>query len=410
MLRLAPFLLALLLPLTLRASPLTLVISYDGFRWDYLERPGAAWFRRFAERAAGARSLVPCFPSKTYPNHYSLATGLYPAHHGLIANQMLEPESGAHFSLGDRSQVESGHWWEGEPLWVTAEKQGRRSACLYWPGSEAPIQGIRPSYWERYDGERDFRDQAAQVLGWAELPEDERPELVMLYFREPDAAGHHHGPESPEVDAQLRLLGEVTHELLLRLRPRLGAEPDVLLVSDHGMTATSPERVIALDELVDLSRARMVEAAPVSSLWPAPGEEEATLRTLRGAHPHLQVYARDEVPERFHFSGHRRIPPVVAVADPGWLVVEARSQAAELARKAPGMHGYDPAMPDMHGLFLARGPSFRPGARVGSVGNIHVYNAVCKVLGLVPARNDGSAEVLAPLFREGGGTRRREHD
>jgi predicted AlkP superfamily pyrophosphatase or phosphodiesterase len=390
-------LLLLFLPLALAAAPPLIMISYDGFRWDYVNRPGARWFKDFASKGAQARSLIPCFPSKTYPNHYSLATGLYPAHHGLLTNKMLDPTTGEIFTLADRSKVEDGFWWEGEPLWVTAEKQGIHSAIYYWPGSEAKIQGIRPSHWRRYNGTTSFWEQADQVIRWLELPEDQRPGLIMLYFREPDASGHRYGPNSKQVEQQLSRLSRVTASLLLRVRARLGGrEPNVLLVSDHGMTPTSPEKILVLDDFFDQKKARMVDAAPVTSIWPKPGEGAGILQALRKV-PHLKSYAREEIPPRYHFYGHRRIPPILAVADPGWLVTTL-AKGSDYAKLSRGMHGYSPGLQDMHGLFIARGPAFASGVRLGSIKNIQVYNAACRVLGLQPAPNDGDSKIVAPLF------------
>jgi len=391
--RLAVALLLGLAPAVL-AGPVV-VVSYDGFRWDYVYRPAARWFRAFARGGVRARTLEPVFPTKTYPNHYSMVTGRYPAGHGIVANRMWDPERRARFAIADREAVEDGAWWGAEPLWNTAAREGLRTFVYFWPGAEAAVGGLRPERWFAYDRATTFEAQVDTALRWLELPEEERPDLVLVYFREPDGTGHRAGPDSPEVDATLARLGAVSERLVEGIRERT-PEAEVLLVSDHGMAPVDPERVAYLDDYLDLDGFRLVDDAPVASLWPPPGARAATLAALEEAPPAIDCRAREELPEVWRYRGHPRIAPVVCVAEEGWQIARERAAGPPAAR---GMHGYPPEVEAMGGLFLARGPSFRVGRVIGGLRNLEVYGLVCHLLGIPAAPHDGDPEAWAPLLR-----------
>lgn len=380
-------------------APTVLLVSIDGFRWDYLERYEVPTLRRLAAEGVQAEALIPAFPTKTFPNHYTVVTGLYPAHHGIVANNMYDPVFDASFGLSNRQAVQDARWWGGEPIWVTAEQQGQKTAAFFWPGSEAPIQDTRPTYWTPYDGNIPGEERVEQVLAWLELPAEERPTFITLYFSNVDHAGHEEGPETEavaeavqEVDAHL---GELVDGLAAR---GLEDAVNLIVVSDHGMAATSPERVVLLDDYIDLAEVRVVDYNPVAMLLPEAGREEAVYEALRQA-PHLTVYRKDEVPERLHFRDHRRIPPVLALADEGWTITTRQAFEENPARFAGGAHGYDNRYPSMHALFIARGPAFREGLVVPPFENIHLYSLMAEILGLRPAPTDGSLEAVRGMLR-----------
>ena len=377
--------------------PIVLLISIDGFRADYLDRPAASGLRALAAEGVRARRLHPVFPTKTFPNHYTLVTGLYPEHHGIVANTMEDPALGR-FTLGDSLAVWNPGWWGGEPIWVTAERQGVRTATYFWPGSETRIGGVLPTRTTRYDGSVPHDQRIRRVLEWLALPEGERPRFVTMYFSVVDDAGHRFGPEAPQVDSAIARVDSAVTALVrgagaLGLADRL----HVLVVSDHGMTPLAPERQIALDDYVPLDWVRVVDWAPVTALVPLDGREEDVYRRLRGAHPNMQVFRKHEVPARWQFQDHPRITPLILVADDGWTITTRERAASRPA--TGGNHGYAPEVPNMGGLFVAHGAAFRRGVTVGRVRSIDVYELLARLLGVSPAPNDGSPDSVRVVLR-----------
>lgn len=413
--RFARILLRLILPVALMAGcrthravptpeppPPLLLVSLDGFRPDYLTRYEAPTLRRLArEGVVAPEGMAPSFPSKTFPNHYTIVTGRYPAHHGIIANTMYDPAMDAWFRISDRDAVADGRWWGGEPLWVTAETQGLKAGTYFWPGTEAAIGGVRPSYWKPYDGAVSGEARVDTVLAWLDLPEARRPTFLTLYFSDVDTEGHRHGPASAEAAEAVERVDGYLARLVRGLEARgLYDRLNLIVVADHGMTPTDAENVIVLDDYLDLDDVEIAEQSPVLMLWPRPGRADAVYEALHGAHPHLQVYRREDLPARWHFGGHRRIPPIVAVADAGWRITRERAWYEQHRdRFAGGEHGYDNALPDMRALFVAHGPGFRQGLRVPPFANIHLYALMAHLLHLTPAPNDGRLDSVRTMLR-----------
>jgi predicted AlkP superfamily pyrophosphatase or phosphodiesterase/Ca2+/Na+ antiporter len=377
----------------------TLLVSLDGFRADYLDRPGAVRLRALAERGARAERLVPSFPSKTFPNHHTLVTGLYPEHHGIVANTMRDPNIAATFTIGDTLVARDPRWWGGEPIWVTAEKQGVRAASLFWPGGDYAIGGRRPTYYLPYDGRMPNAARVTQVLDWLAMPPAQAPRFVALYFSTTDDAGHAYGPPSAQVDTAITHVDSLVGALVDGLAARgLGDRVNLVIVSDHGMTDVSAERRIYLDDYIDLTDVEVVDWMPVSAVTPKPGKLAAVYDALRHAHPQLQVFHRDSVPARFHYRDHVRITPLVLLAGEGWTIT-SRERAKRLPAPRGGTHGYDNALPSMGALFIAAGPDIDEGRVLRPVANVHVYPLLARLLGVVPAPNDGSADSLAIVRR-----------
>lgn len=378
-----------------RSPPTAILISLDGFRWDYVDRAAAPTLQAIARNGVRADGLIPIFPSKTFPNHYSVVTGLYAEHHGLVANNMYDPTDDAWYGLGDRVAVGDSRWYGGEPVWVTAERAGQKTAPLFWPGSEAKIGGIRPSYWRPFEYADRPDDLVQEILGLLDLPRSERPTFLTLYFHETDDFGHNFGTESPEINGAIAVVDSALASLLEGLEARgIKNEVDLIVVSDHGMADTSPDRVIYLDDLIDLDRVTVSDWNPVVAIWPDSGEVESTYRGLK-EHPHLTSYRRDSIPERLHYRNHERIAPLIGIADEGWSI-SSHSFATDNPDAFDGAtHGYDPDIHSMAGLFVAMGPSFRKGLRSGPIANVHLYELMCAILGLPPARNDGNLDSVA---------------
>jgi predicted AlkP superfamily pyrophosphatase or phosphodiesterase len=367
-----------------------LLISLDGCRHDYLAHADTPNLDRLAKSGVRASGLVPPFPSKTFPSHYTLVTGLYPDHHGIIDNVIYDPTSGSTFKLSDRVEIHQSKWWQGEPIWVTVQKMGMKSAPFLWPGSEAEIAGYRPTYWEPYDHHMPHAKKVSRILGFFDLPDTERPDFLTLYYPDIDEAGHRHGPNSPEVRLALERIDHSLGQLLAGLESRqLLGRVHIIVVSDHGMTSIDTEHVIILDEYVDLADLTFVRTGELGGLMGSAERLEAIEAKLRGAHPHLQIYRRDGTPSRLHYGSNNRVPPLLLLPDIGWLAL-TREQATRRKRSgSKGAHGYDGQNPDMHGIFLATGPRIASGTALPSVRAIDLYNLMCKLLGVTAAPNDG---------------------
>jgi predicted AlkP superfamily pyrophosphatase or phosphodiesterase len=394
--------LALAISAACRPLPAAVVlISFDGWRWDYDQKAPTPNLQKLFARGVRAERLIPSFPSKTFPNHYSIVTGLYPAHHGIVANNIFDPESGLKFGLSDRKAVGDSRWWGGEPIWVTAQRQGKRAATLFWPGSEAAIGGMRPHFWHLYDGNMSNEARVDQVLAWLELPAAERPSFITCYFSDTDDAGHDDGPESEAVREAVMRLDGLLGRLLDGLQSKgIADRVNIVITSDHGMAGTSPDRVIVIDDYLDASTVDIVDINPTLGIVPktvTPGE---VYGRLANAHPHLRVYRREETPEHWKYRDNPRIPPIVGVADDGWVILRQKAGQPRPVPSSGGVHGYDPRALSMHGLFVAAGPAFRRGVIVPPFENVHIYNALAAALGVNPAKNDGDVLIANSLVIE----------
>lgn len=377
-------------------KPYLIVVSFDGLRPDYLDRVETPNFDRVMAAGARAEGLIPVFPTKTFPNHYSIATGMYAERHGIVDNRFHDPAFGASFELGDRSAVEDGRWYDGEPIWVTAERQGMVAAAYFFVGTEAPIGGVRPTHYRRYRGSVANPARVDTVLRWLREPEERRPHLVMLYFSTVDAAGHRHGPDAPEVDDAVRSVDTVLGRLLDGIAELpIADRVHLVLVSDHGMIGVDPKRAEFLDRVADLDGVETMSSGPYTVLWiEERARLDAVVAQLREGLEHASVYPREEIPERFRYAGHRRAGDVLVLAEPGWQVgVRGRASRG-------GAHGYDPREPRMHGIFIASGPMIRPGVRIEAFENVHIYPFLAHILGLRPnPAIDGRLDVLLPILR-----------
>lgn len=385
-------------------QPLLILVSLDGFRWDFLDRAPTPALDRIAAEGVRAERLIPSFPTKTFPNHYTAVTGLYTEHHGIVANNMYDPEIDERFSQGNRSAVQDPRWWHGEPLWVTAQRQGRVAASFFWPGSEAPIQGLHPSHWRLYDKSVAHEERVDQVLAWLDLPPGERPSFITLYFSDVDDAAHEFDPDTaPQVGLAVGRVDAAVGRLLAGLEERrLWGQAHLVVISDHGMVATPPGQVIVLDDYVDLEIANVIDFAPVLALRPRPEEVDEVYERLSGAHPHLSVYRKEEIPEEWHYRESTRITPIVGLVDGGWDITSRAYLEMRGGRLSRGNHGYHHELDEMGALFVAAGPGLRRGEVVPPFSNVHLYELMCHLLELEPAPNDGSLAAVRHLLRDGG--------
>ncbi|GAB5521670.1 MAG: ectonucleotide pyrophosphatase/phosphodiesterase [Rhodothermales bacterium] len=379
-------------------APTVLLVSIDGFHPSYLDQFEAPTLSALANAGVRSKGLIPVFPTKTFPNHYSIVTGLYPAQHGIVANTMYDPEFDARFSLGNRDAVTDARWWDGEPIWVTAERQGQRAGTYFWPGSEAPIGGIRPSYWKVYDGSVPGEARVDQVLGWLDLQAEERPTFLTLYFSEVDNAGHDFGPDALETGEAVANVDRHMARLVRGLRERgLLSQIQLLIVSDHGMTPLYADRTIPIHDYIDMDDVQVVDRSPILALRPKPSKADAIFEQLDGAHPQLKVYRKGTLPERLHYDGHRRIHDLIGIAEEGWTITTRPSTNGWAP--SGGTHGYDNALPSMHALFIGHGPAFTQGAVIEPFENIHLYSLMTHLLNLTPAPNVGDFKQIDGLLR-----------
>ncbi|MGH8074310.1 MAG: alkaline phosphatase family protein [Lysobacter sp.] len=374
-----------------------LLVSIDGFRADYLDLGITPNLARIADRGVQAAWMEPSYPSLTFPNHYTIVTGLRPDHHGIVHNTMHDATLGD-FSLGRRDAVNDGRWWGGEPVWVAAENAGLATATLFWPGSEAAIDGVRPGRWLPYDGDMPMDARVDTVLGWLAEPDTTRPRFATLYFDMLDHAGHDHGPDSPEAQAAVRAVDVAIGRLLDGLAARgLDDHVNLIVVSDHGMATVEPGHEVVVEDMVAPRDARLVSAGQSVGFAPMPGREAAAQAQLLGKHEHYECWRKEALPERWHYGSHPRVPPIICQMEEGWNARPREWIAKRPSTTTRGSHGYDPALPSMRAIFLARGPAFREGVRLPAIDNVDVYPLLMELVGLEPAANDGDADAMAAL-------------
>jgi predicted AlkP superfamily pyrophosphatase or phosphodiesterase len=385
------------------ADQAVVLVALDGFHPSYLERASSRHLRRLAQGGVRARWLVPVFPTLTFPNFYSIATGLYPEHHGIVSNTMKDPLLG-HFALRDLKAVRDPRWWGGEPIWVTAVRQGKRAAAFFWPGSDVLIQGVRPTHYRLYDPSVPNADRVRQVLQWLSLPGEKAPALVTLYLGDVDQAGHDFGPDAAETDSAIARVDSAVGALMAGIEQRgLSRRVNLVIVSDHGMARLERQQEIYVDDLIDTALVKIIDRGPFLSLLPRPGAEEEIYRQLGQAHPHLTIYRKSEIPAAYHYRDHHRIPSIIGVPDDGWTVTTRSYVASRGSQWSRGGHGYPPERPSMRAIFLARGPAFEKGAVVEPFQNIHLYALLARVLGLRPAPNDGTLDSVKAVLAQPGG-------
>ncbi|SKB80876.1 alkaline phosphatase family protein [Sphingopyxis flava] len=373
--------------------PVTILISIDGFRADYLGRGLTPNLSRLAAEGAHGR-LRPSFPTKTFPNHYAIVTGKRPDTNGIVGNRMIDPRRpGQIFSLGDAKQSLDRFWWdEAEPAWVTAEKAGVRSATMFWPGSEVDIHGARPRDWFRFD--QNVRDvqRVNTVLDWMRRPAAIRPALVTLYFDIVDTAGHRFGPDSDEVNTAIAdvdaRIGELTRGL-----DTMGQPARLLVVADHGMRAVDASRVIQLADLIDLPSINAVETGPYAAIEPAAGTDERVFAALLKPHDHMVCHRRENLPARLHYGRNPRVAAIICIAEPGWSIIAGEPEWPI----AGGAHGYDNQDPEMLALFVATNTGLK--GDVGTIDNIEVYPLLMKLIGTTPLPSDATGALARRIER-----------
>jgi predicted AlkP superfamily pyrophosphatase or phosphodiesterase len=369
------------------------LVSLDGFRYDYPQKWGAPHIAELARTGATAlQGMLPSYPSVTFPNHFTLVTGFYPEHHGLVSNTFYDPARNESYSYRDSRTNSDGSWYSGTPLWSLAEEQGMRAASFFWPGSEAMIANERPDEYVHFDDHFDDKKRIDQVIAWLKLPPAERPHFITLYYSNTDHAGHTYGPDSPEEKEQVHHLDDLMGDLKQKL-DATHLPIDLIILADHGMIKVEGDW-ITLDKYADLSHFKTDGAL----LYPESEADAAKAYASFQAHPdpRFSVYRRADVPAYLHFNENPREGDPVIVPNGPYVF-----RSHENSRKPPaGDHGYDVTrMPEMKAIFVANGPDIRPGTKLPSFPNVDVYDFIAQLLGLTPAPNDGELQPLQPALK-----------
>ncbi|KAM4816407.1 ectonucleotide pyrophosphatase/phosphodiesterase family member 5 isoform X1 [Urocitellus parryii] len=369
-----------------------LLVSFDGFRWDYLFKVPTPHFHYIMKYGVHVKQVTNIFITKTYPNHYTLVTGLFAENHGIVANDMFDPILNKSFSLDHMNIYDPKFWEEATPIWITNQRAGHASGAAMWPGADVKIHKSFPTYYMPYNESVSFEERVAKIIEW--FTSKEPINLGLLYWEDPDDMGHHLGPDSPLMGP---VISDIDHKLgyLIQMlkKAKLWNVVNLIITSDHGMTQCSKERVIELDQYLDKDQYTLVDQSPVAAILPKEGKFNEVYETLAHAHPNLTVYKKEEIPERWHYKYNDRIQPIIAVADEGWYILQNKSDDFLL-----GNHGYDNALAEMHPIFLAHGPAFRKNFTKEAMNSTDLYPLLCHLLNITAMPHNGSLRNVQDLL------------
>jgi predicted AlkP superfamily pyrophosphatase or phosphodiesterase len=386
-------------------KPTVILISLDGFRYDYLDMYKPKVLSQLAAEGVRAKWMTPSFPSKTFPNHYTIATGLYPAHHGIVENNVYD--FGETFKMDKRKEVLNPRWWLGEPIWVTAEKQGQIAASYFFVGTGTEIEGKLPTYWREYSGEVPPQMRVDKVLAWFDLPVEKRPTMISMYFSDTDDVGHAFSPESEETGYAVRNVDGYIERLMTGLKLRgIDQKVNIIIVSDHGMAKASPKNAVFLDDHFDINDKAVADPIlwtnEIVQIFPKPGMEDKIMSSLQGIQ-HTSCWRKKDIPERFHYKDGPRVAPIICSSDEGWATTTHKKyddwNADHDANQVRGAHGYDNELVSMRATFIAHGSAFKQHLLAEPFQNIQVYNVMARILGLKPAKNDGNFDLANEILR-----------
>ncbi|KAM4835426.1 ectonucleotide pyrophosphatase/phosphodiesterase family member 5 isoform 1-T2 [Thomomys bottae] len=370
-----------------------LLVSFDGFRWDYLYKVPTPHFHYVMKSGVHVKQVNNIFITKTYPNHYTLVTGLFAENHGIVANDMFDPILNKSFSLDHMNIYDSDFWEEATPIWITNQRAGHTTGSAMWPGADVKIHKSFATHYMPYNESVSFEERVARIIEWftAQKPIN----LGLLYWEDPDDMGHHLGPDSPLMGPVIADIDDKLGYLIQMLkRAKLWNVVNLIVTSDHGMTQCSEDRVIELNQYVDKDHYTLIDQSPVAAILPKEGKFDEVYEALADAHPNLTVYKREEIPKRWHYRHNERIQPIIAVADEGWYILQNKSDDFLL-----GNHGYDNALAEMHPIFLAHGPAFRKNFTKEAMNATDLYPLLCHLLNLTAKPHNGSFRNVQDLLR-----------
>ncbi len=385
-------------------KPYLILISLDGFRWDYVRRFNPPNLTTFIENGVQAEALIPAFPSKTFPNHYTIATGMYPDKHGLLGNSFYSYDKKDIYRLGDREKVEDGAWYRGSPIWITANNAGMVTASFFFVGSEADIQGIRPTYYYRYDGSVQNEVRINQVLEWLKMPEKQRPHMITLYFSDMDDTGHRYGPNDDEqlkktlmdLDADLGKLFKGVEQTDLPV--------NIIIVSDHGMLEVPVEKYLPIEAVLNDETCLTINNGAIVSIHPKKeSQTDSVFNALKSKEDNFKVYKTAETPYFEHIPKNKNWGSIQIIPDDGYYFSGLRriNSMKGSSQKVYGEHGFDPEIKAMHGIFYGNGPAFKKGYTMPAVKNIHIYPLMCRILDLEISDDvDGNLDQIGSVLIE----------
>jgi len=377
-------------------DPYLIILSLDGFRWDYPDKANTPTLDSLAKVGVKAESLKPSFPTKTFPNHYTIATGLYPDNHGLVLNRFYATDLGKAYSISNRDAVTDGEFYGGQPMWNVAEDQGVTTATLFWVGASADINKKQSSHWSLYNEQLPQQARIDSLVKWLKLPEEQRPHLIMWYYHEPDYTGHNFGPNSPETIAKVEEMDRFVGNFFAAMRqlPEFD-ELNFIVTSDHGMAQLSPDRVIILDDIIDTTDLEFWNGSnPVMNLKVKQGKEEKVYKDIYGKHKHLLVWKHGEIPEEYHYGNNIRTQDITITSDSGWSFYWSWKQHNSL-----GTHGFLNSCKDMHAIFYGAGPAFKTNHIQPTFNNVDIYPLVGEVLNLKMPECDGKLENVKGILK-----------
>lgn len=378
------------------------LVSLDGFRWDYQDLYETPALDRIAADGVRAERMIPVFPTLTFPNHYSIGTGLYPANHRLIGNTFPNKDKSAWYSMRDREAVQNGEWYFGEPVWVAAEKAGMVTAAYFFVGTEADVQGIPMSHWNVFDASVPGEARVRQVLDWLAMPEDERPHFITLYFEDVDTMTHGYGPGSDQSIAAITRVNAYLDQLLSGIEQLpIADEVYLVVVSDHGQLAKKlNDEILIIEDIIATDDMSIVDhGASIYLYLDEPNRARAIeIRdAINAAWPHGRAMLREEAPQAWRLTAEAGFADVVAMGEPGYLVY---SSERRINRRSRGDHGWAPEVEGMHAIFLASGPRLPKGKTIGPIHVTDVYPLMMEILGLpITTPIDGDRTKLVPLLQ-----------
>jgi len=384
-----------------QTQPYVILVSFDGFRWDYLNRDITPNLNDVIEGGVHASSLRPISPSKTFPNHYSIISGMYAENHGIIFNAFEDIHTCDYYRIGDTSAVRNPKWYRGEAFWEVAEKSRIITASYFWPGSEMNDAKRRPTYFKRYQHNEPYKNRIDGVIDWLQFPQKERPHFITLYFHDTDSYGHDFGPNSPEINQSIQRLDSLVGYLNEKLRT-IGMidSVNIIYVSDHGMTEIDTSKTINIENILDGLDYNFGGSKPIAMIEPQVSDFDSVYARLKRNEFHYKVYKKENIPDYFHFKNNVNIFSILLSADIGWSIVNDKQFSKMKKYGNKGNHGYEKEFLDMHGILIAKGPSFKSKYKTGTVWNIDINPLLCKIFNINPNPNiDGKLERIEFLLK-----------